>query len=126
MCTVDFLKKLNRPTCGIYDCKLQHSFLLHVDSAKSSNNCLSVVNVREKSFFLRTYERPGQGFDEKENCCKYCGMTWMTKAVLQELDERYFEAESLLSSVGAEANIITVEPPRMAVSGYEPELIATS
>ena len=67
-----------------------------------------------------------QSFVEKEGCCEYCGMTWMTRAALKELDERYSEAEALLSSVGAEANIITVEPPRMAVGGYEPELTATS
>ena len=34
--------------------------------------------------------------------------------------------EALLSSVGTEANIITVEPPMMTASGYEPILTATS
>ena len=53
-------------------------------------------------------------------------MTWMTRAALQELDEKYGEAEALLSSVGTEANIVTVEPPMMTASGYEPILTATS
>ena len=82
-CTlVEFLKKLDRTACGMYDCKLQHSFLLHVETGKSSNNCLSVVSAGMKCLFCGHLNE--KSVVEAEDCCEYCGMTWMVWEALQE------------------------------------------
>ena len=115
---VEFLKKLDRPACGMYDCKLQHSFLLHVETGKSSNNCLSVVSAGMKCLFCGHLNE--KSVVEAEDCCEYCGMTWMVQEDLQEAGEGDGKAGPLLSSSEAGSRIITVEPPRLVASGCAP------
>ena len=66
----------------MYDCKLQHSFLLHVETGKSSNNCLSVASAGMKCLFCRHLNE--KSVVEAEDYCEYCGMTWMVREALQE------------------------------------------
>ena len=115
---VEFLKKLDRPACGMYDCKLQHSFLLHVETGKSSNNCLSVVSAGMKCLFWGHLNE--KSVIEAKDCCEYCGMTWMVLEALQEAGESDGEAGPLFSSSEAGSRIVTVEPPRPVARGCAP------
>ena len=105
----------------MYDCKLQHSFLLHVETGKSSNNCLSVVSASMKCLFCGHLNE--KSVVEAEDCCEYCGMTWMVLEALQEAEESDGKASPLLSSSEAGSRIVTVEPPRPVASGCALRLV---
>ena len=99
----------------MYDCKLQHSFLLHVETGKSSNNCLSVVSAGMKCLFCKHLNE--KSIVEAEDCCEYCVMTWMVLEALQETGESDGEAGPLISSSEDDSRIVTAEPLRPVASG---------